>query len=173
MSWYCLGKLISISCTFTPSRHLIKTQLVLIEFRKLAKCCICNIRLQTFIYFLYEIILDFVPINRNISTGNVDTSNAAFTSQKEQNYLWLPFYLIYLIKTQLVLNEFRKLAKCRICNIRLQTFIYFSYEIILDFVPINRNISTGNVDAAFTSQKEQNYLWLPFNPFNQNATCLK
>ena len=127
MSWYCLGKLISISCTFTPSRHLIKTQLVLIEFRKLAKCRFYNIRLQTFIYFLYEIILDFFPINRNISTGNVDTSNAAFTSQKEQNYLWLPGYLlIYLIKTQLVLNELRKLAKCRIYNIRLlQTFIYF------------------------------------------------
>ena len=39
------------------------------------------------------IIRDFVPINRNVSTGNVDTSNAAYTSQKEQNYIWLPFYL--------------------------------------------------------------------------------
>ena len=97
-------------------------------------------------------------------------------SRLKRNRTTFGYLLIYLIKTQLVLNEFRKLTKCRICNIRLQTFIYFSYEIILDFVPINRNISTGNVDtlnAAFTSQKEQNYLWLPFNPFNQNATCLK
>ena len=39
------------------------------------------------------IIQDFVPINRNLSTGNVDTSNAAYTSQKEQNYLWLTSYL--------------------------------------------------------------------------------
>ena len=39
------------------------------------------------------IIQDFVPMNRNVSTGNVDTSNAAYLSQKEQNYLWLPFYL--------------------------------------------------------------------------------
>ena len=26
---------------------------------------------------------DFVPINKNVSTGNVVTSNAAYTSQKE------------------------------------------------------------------------------------------
>ena len=40
-----------------------------------------------------SIIRDFVPINQNVSTDNVDTSNVACTSQKEQNYLWLPFYL--------------------------------------------------------------------------------
>ena len=39
------------------------------------------------------IIQDSVLINRNGSTGNVDTPNAAYTSQKEQNYFWLPFYL--------------------------------------------------------------------------------
>ena len=39
------------------------------------------------------IIRDFVPINRDVNTGNVDTSNAAYMSQKEQNYLCLPFYL--------------------------------------------------------------------------------
>ena len=39
------------------------------------------------------IIQDFVPIDRNVSTGNVDTSNEAYTPQKEQNYLWLPLYL--------------------------------------------------------------------------------
>ena len=39
------------------------------------------------------IIRDFVPINQNVSTGNVDTSNAAYMSQKNQNYLLLPFYL--------------------------------------------------------------------------------
>ena len=47
--------------------------------------------------------------------------------------------------------------------------------IIQDFVPINRNVNTGNVDtpnAAYTSQKEQNYLWLAFSLFNSNATCL-
>ena len=32
-------------------------------------------------------------INQNVRTGKVDTSNAAYTSQMEQNYLWLPFYL--------------------------------------------------------------------------------
>ena len=32
-------------------------------------------------------------MNRNASTGKADTSNAAYTSQKEQNYIWLPFYL--------------------------------------------------------------------------------
>ena len=37
------------------------------------------------------IMRDIVPINQNVSTGNVDTSNAAYTSQKEQNYLWLVF----------------------------------------------------------------------------------
>ena len=41
----------------------------------------------------YCIIQDFVPVNRNVNTGNVDTSNAAYTSQKYQNYLWLAFYL--------------------------------------------------------------------------------
>ena len=39
------------------------------------------------------IIQDFVPINRNVNTGNMDTSNAAYKSQKEQNYLCLPFHL--------------------------------------------------------------------------------
>ena len=32
--------------------YLIKTQLVFIEFQKLAKCGICNIRFQNLIYFL-------------------------------------------------------------------------------------------------------------------------
>ena len=51
------------------------------------------------------IIQDFVPINRNVNTGNVDTSNAGYTSQKEQKY---PGYLfIHLIKMQLVFIEFR------------------------------------------------------------------
>ena len=31
---------------------------------------------------LWSIIQDFVPINRNVHTRNVDTSNAAYTSQK-------------------------------------------------------------------------------------------
>ena len=39
------------------------------------------------------VIHDFFPINRNVSTGSVATSNAADMSQKEQNYLWLLFYL--------------------------------------------------------------------------------
>ena len=39
------------------------------------------------------IIRDFVLINRNVSTGQMDALNAAYLSQKEQNYLWLPFYL--------------------------------------------------------------------------------
>ena len=43
-----------------------------------------------------SIIQDFVPINQNVCTGNVETSNAAYTSQKEQNYPWLPFYLFNL-----------------------------------------------------------------------------
>ena len=41
--------------------------------------------------FLDFVLRDFVPINRTIHTSNVDKSYAAFTSQKEQNYLWLPF----------------------------------------------------------------------------------
>ena len=36
--------------------------------------------------------------------GYVDTLNAAYTSQKEQNYLWLPFHL--LIKCNLSLFGF-------------------------------------------------------------------
>ena len=44
-----------------------------------------------FLWMLYY--TRFVLINRNVSTGNVDTSNAAYTSQKEQNHLLLPFYL--------------------------------------------------------------------------------
>ena len=61
-------------------------------------------------------------MNRNVNKGNVDTSTEAYTSQKEQNYRWLPF--IYLIKTQFVFIEFRKLAKCRICNMRAENIVY-------------------------------------------------
>ena len=34
------------------------------------------------------------------------------------------YLYIYLITTQLVFIELRKLAKCRICNIRLQNLVY-------------------------------------------------
>ena len=37
--------------------YLVKTQLVFIEFPKLAKCRICNIRFQNLIYFLKSIII--------------------------------------------------------------------------------------------------------------------
>ena len=65
---------------FLPSIRLFMEMLQIREFVKWPFCGCCIIR-------------DFVPMNRNVSTGNVDTSNAAYTSQKEQTYLWLPFYL--------------------------------------------------------------------------------
>ena len=65
---------------FLPSIRLFKKMLQIREFVNSPFCGYCIIR-------------DFVPKNLNISTGNMDTSNAAYTFQKEQNYLWLPFYL--------------------------------------------------------------------------------
>ena len=65
---------------FFPSIRLFTKMLQIREFVNMHFCGYCIIR-------------DFVLINRNVSTGNVDTSNAAYTSQKEQDYLWLPFYL--------------------------------------------------------------------------------
>ena len=50
------------------------------------------------------IIRDFVPINQNVNTGNLDTSNAAYRSQQEQNYLWLPFLSIKLKRNLSILG---------------------------------------------------------------------
>ena len=70
---------------FLPSIRLCTKMLQIREFVNSPFCGCCIIR-------------DFVCINQNVSTGNVDTSNAAYTSQKERNYLWLPFYLFnYLL----------------------------------------------------------------------------
>ena len=41
------------------------------------------------------------------------------------------YLFIYLVKTQLVYIEFPKLAKCRICNIRLQNLVYFLKSITI------------------------------------------
>ena len=41
------------------------------------------------------------------------------------------YLFIYLIKTQLVFTKFRKLAKCRICNIWLQNLVYFLKSITI------------------------------------------
>ena len=65
---------------FAPSIRLFTKMLQIREFVTLSFCACC-------------IIQDFVPINRNVNTGKVDTSNAAYESQKEQNYLWLAFSL--------------------------------------------------------------------------------
>ena len=65
---------------FLPSIRLFTKMLQIPEFVNSPFCGCC-------------IIQDFVPINPNVSTGNMNTSNAAYKSQKEQNYLWLPFYL--------------------------------------------------------------------------------
>ena len=43
----------------------------------------------------------------------------------KRNRTTFGYLFIYLIKMQLVFIEFQKLAKCRICNIRLQNLIYF------------------------------------------------
>ena len=69
-----------IRTCFLPSIRLFTKMLQIREFvnSNFYGCCI---------------IRDFIPINQNVSTGNLDTSNAANTPQKEQNYLWLPFYL--------------------------------------------------------------------------------
>ena len=110
-----MHKFVMRTCFF-PSIRLFTKMLQIGEFVTSQICGCCIIR-------------DFVLMNRNVSTGNVDTSNAAYMSQKEQNYLWLPFS--YLIKMQLVFIEFKKLAKCRICNIRLQNLIYFFKSITI------------------------------------------
>ena len=89
------------SC-FLPSIRLFTKMLQIQEFVNSPFCGCC-------------IIPDFVPVNQNVSTGNGDTSNAAYTSQKEQNYL----------------IEFRKLAKWCICNIRLQNLVYFLKRITI------------------------------------------
>ena len=65
---------------FAPSIRLFTKMLQIREFVTLPFCDCC-------------IIQDFVPINRNVNKGNVDTSNAAYSSQKEQNFLWLAFSL--------------------------------------------------------------------------------
>ena len=60
---------------FLPSIRLFTEMLQIREFVNLPFCGCCIKR-------------DCVPINRNVSTGNVDTSNGAYTSQKELNKLW-------------------------------------------------------------------------------------
>ena len=65
---------------FVPSIRLFTKMLQIREFVNSPFCGCC-------------IIQYFVPINRNVSTGNVDTLNVAHMPQKEQNYLWLSFYL--------------------------------------------------------------------------------
>ena len=79
--YFLANSCLNLSCEcFLPSIRLFMKMLQIREFVNSPFCGCC-------------IIQDFVPINRNVSTGNVDTTNAAYTSQKEQNYLWLPFYL--------------------------------------------------------------------------------
>ena len=75
-----------MSACFLPSIRLFTKMLQIREFVNLPFCGFCSIQ-------------DFVPIKQNVSTGIVDTSNAAYTSQKEQNYLCLPFYLFNLNTT--------------------------------------------------------------------------
>ena len=59
---------------FLPSIRLFTKMLQILEFVNSPFCRYC-------------VIQDFVPVNGNVSTGIVDTSNAAYTSQKKQNYL--------------------------------------------------------------------------------------
>ena len=75
-----MHKFVMITCFF-PSIRLFTKMLQIREFVTSHFCGCCIIR-------------DFVLINRNVSTGNVDTSNAAYTSEKQKNYLWLSFYLL-------------------------------------------------------------------------------
>ena len=72
---------LNFSCELVSHRLLTK----MLQIREFVNFLFCGTRRC--------IIRDFVPINRNVNTGNVDASNAAYTSQKEHNYLWLPFYL--------------------------------------------------------------------------------
>ena len=58
---------------FLPSIRSFTKMLQIREFVNSNFCGCCIIR-------------DFIPKNQNISTGNLDTSNAAYTSQQEQNY---------------------------------------------------------------------------------------
>ena len=48
-----------------------------------------------------------------------------------RNITTFGYLFIYLVKTQLVFNEFPKLAKCRICNIRLLNLVYFLKSITI------------------------------------------
>ena len=77
-----MHKFVMRTCFF-PSIRLFTKMLQIREFGTSQICRCCMIR-------------DFVLTNRNVSTGNADTSNAAYTSQKEQNYLWLPFFFLLL-----------------------------------------------------------------------------
>ena len=65
--------------SFLPLIRLFTKMLQIREFVNSSFCGCCIIR-------------DFVPKNRNVSTGNVDTSNAAYLSQKEHTPK-LTFYM--------------------------------------------------------------------------------
>ena len=90
----------------------------------LQKCCRYeNLLTRLFVdVVLYEILSLLIEMSAQVTWIQ---SNAAYTSKKEQNYLWLYYLFICLIKMQLVFIEILKLAKCCICNIRLQNLVYF------------------------------------------------
>ena len=76
---------------FWPSIRLLMKMLQIPEFVTSPFCGCC-------------IIQDFVSLNGNVNKGNVGTSNAAYASLKEQNYLWLAFYLFNSNATCLLKN---------------------------------------------------------------------